>query len=42
MIYSNNDIYNGEWKNDKRNGKGQLIKNIQVKIDGYWIDDQFI
>jgi hypothetical protein len=40
MTYANGDIYDGEWVNDKRHGKGKLIKNGKVVFDGEWINDK--
>jgi hypothetical protein len=31
MAYFNNDIYEGEWENDKKNGKGRLDKQESMK-----------
>ena len=33
--YQNGDVYNGEWKNGKRHGKGIFYNNDDF-IDGYW------
>jgi transcription elongation factor len=33
--YRNGDVYNGEWKNGKRHGKG-IFYNNEDFIDGYW------
>ncbi len=29
MHYKNNDTYDGDWKNDKMNGRGEFKKNVQ-------------
>ena len=34
------DIYEGEWMNDKRNGKGLLICNDGIIKNGIWQDDE--
>jgi hypothetical protein len=44
MIYSNGDKYEGEWKNDTKDGKGKEIKKLVGtytysngdKYDGDW------
>lgn len=33
-------VYNGEWKNGKRNGKGKSYKNDTIEYDGEWRDGQ--
>jgi len=48
MKYSNNDEYDGNWKNDKREGKGNFnVTNIGIQIysngdkyEGDWINDK--
>ena len=30
MKYNNGDIYDGNWINDKRNGKGKLILKMKI------------
>lgn len=39
-VYSvNGDSYTGEWKNDKKHGRGiQKWKNSQLVYEGYWED----
>jgi hypothetical protein len=43
LQYSNGDIYEGEWKNGKRDGKGTIIYgNGEFKGDKYvgdWLND---
>lgn len=39
MIYSNGDRYNGEWKDDKRNGNGEMIYFYGDKYFGEWKED---
>ena len=34
--YGNGDVYNGEWKNSKKNGKGIIVYKSGNKYDGYW------
>ena len=36
MYYGNGDVYNGEWKNSKKNGKGIIVYKSGNKYDGYW------
>ena len=38
MKWHNGDIYTGEWKNDKQNGKGKLIKHNQDIYEGAFSD----
>jgi hypothetical protein len=38
MVYSGGDVYDGYWKNDKRNGKGILISKLGTYF-GEWKDD---
>jgi len=41
MIYKNNDIYKGDWKDDKRHGFGKLIYDNGNKIyEGEWENDR--
>lgn len=39
-FYDNGDRYEGEWLNDKRNGRGKLWYTQGDVYDGEWIDDQ--
>ena len=46
FVYPNGDVYDGEWKNDKRHGKGNNENNIGIlnlmkgdKYDGEWKED---
>ena len=39
-VYNNGDIYKGDLKNDKREGKGKMIYNNGDKYDGEWINDK--
>ena len=39
MTYVNGDIYSGCWKNNKRHGKGKLLKDGRLKI-GVWNNDE--
>jgi len=42
MIYNNGNVYEGEWKNDKRNGQGKIIyKNCDI-YEGEWKDDKLL
>ena len=49
MIYNNGEKYDGEWRNDKRNGKGIFISahyyncknHIGMKYEGDFKDDKF-
>ena len=36
MNYNNGDKYIGEWKNDKREGKGKIIYKDNSEFDGEW------
>ena len=39
LIRANGDIYEGEWKEDKRHGYGVLLKSDGGKYEGNWKDD---
>lgn len=39
--YSNGDVYEGNWSNDKKNGEGILISNGE-KISGFWLYDRLV
>lgn len=39
MIYANEDIYQGSWKEDKKHGHGILEKANGDKYYGYWNSD---
>ena len=39
MTYANGEIYSGCWKNNKRRGKGKLLKKGSLKI-GVWNNDE--
>lgn len=34
------DVYEGEWRNDKANGKGMLINSDGIVYEGEWKDDK--
>ena len=45
--YPNGDLYDGEWNNDKRDGKGKGIFIVGLcnynngdKYNGYWVSDK--
>ena len=38
-LKNNKTIYDGDWYNNKRNGKGTLIMNDDLVYDGNWIDN---
>ena len=40
MIYTNGDIYEGEWKNGKRNGDGTMTYQNKTSYVGRWANDQ--
>ena len=40
MYYNNGDKYDGEWKNDLREGKGIMKYNNGDIYDGYWKNDK--
>lgn len=40
MIYTNGDIYEGEWKNGKRNGEGTMTYQNKTSYVGRWANDQ--
>ena len=39
MIYSNENIYEGQWHEGKRNGYGVLTKRNGDHFEGHWVDD---
>ena len=39
-IFKNGDKYDGEWRNDKSNGKGKYWTAAGDFYDGYWQDDK--
>ena len=40
MYYKNGDRYEGEWKNDDREGKGILYYKNGDRYDGEWKNDK--
>ena len=40
MKYINEDNYNGEWKNNKREGVGILKCNDGIIYEGNWVNDK--
>lgn len=41
MVYASGNFYDGEWKDNKRNGEGMMMwKTTQEKYTGHW-DDGF-
>jgi len=48
MTYPNGEVYDGQWVDDKREGKGNFIVNIQgvinsedgTKYEGEWKNDK--
>ena len=40
MYYENGDIYEGEWIDDKANGKGIYIHAQGGKYEGEWREDK--
>lgn len=38
-MFSNNDIYIGSWRNDKKNGYGVFLKDNKDIFEGIWVDD---
>ena len=41
MIYNNGDVYEGEWQNTDRHGKGQFRFSDGGLIEGIWKNDVF-
>ena len=39
MKYNNGDLYNGEWKNDLKEGEGTIKYNNGDIYDGNWKND---
>jgi hypothetical protein len=39
MTHANGDIYEGDWKDDKADGKGLFIDTNGAKYEGDWVDD---
>ena len=44
MFYNDGNKYKGEWKDNKRNGKGTLFYNsfFYKNLHGEWRNDKFI
>jgi hypothetical protein len=40
MEYANGDVYEGQWKNNMRNGKGKITFIDKSTYDGIWTKDQ--
>ena len=40
MIYSNGNIYEGQWHEGKRNGYGVLTKRNGDHFEGHWVNDR--
>ena len=40
MKYFDGTIYDGEWRDDKRNGKGIMKDSEGKKYSGEWINDR--
>ncbi len=42
MIWDDGGYYNGDWVNNKRDGKGQMFyKNGKIKYDGDFVNDKY-
>ena len=39
MIYANENIYEGQWHEAKRNGYGVLTKRNGDHFEGHWVND---
>lgn len=47
MVYNNQEMYEGQWEFNKRNGYGRVYRNIgrnQIELlsEGSWIDNKFV
>merc|ERR1711904_408203 len=40
MTWNNSDVYHGEWRYNKANGKGIFVDNQGSTYNGEWVDDQ--
>ena len=40
MIYNNGNKYDGEWKNDLKEGEGKMTYNNGDEYNGYWENDE--
>jgi hypothetical protein len=39
LCYANGYVYNGNMRNDKRNGFGVIVNIDDSKYEGEWLDD---
>ena len=39
-VFKNGDKYDGEWANDKANGKGKFWHADGDYYEGYWVNDK--
>ena len=40
MTFANGDVYDGEWKDSKRHGKGKMTSAVGDVYDGKWKDNK--
>ena len=40
MTYNNKDVYDGEWNDDKKQGKGTMTYKNKDVYEGEWNDDK--
>ena len=40
MTFPNGDVYDGEWKDDKKQGQGKYTWASGDIYDGDWLDDK--
>jgi hypothetical protein len=42
MVYANNEIYDGEWQDDKRHGSGRMTYLDGRDVSATWFNDAIV